>query len=324
MNIDFEKLNDVIWLLNTMASGTDPLTGELAETDCFLRDAGIQSDIKYASEMLGQLLMKDAARKSKKEFFVTQEQMSKLSVYDEYMTLNDMCTQINSILAEEGTGKVVAAWINEWLIRQDIVEVRGKYKYPSEKGTELGIISDKRQSPNIGEYFVNMYNSQAQRFVYDNIDKILSYHFREKYASPNGVMADQNIPYRIKIEEFVKSNEGKCIIACNGSYHYETESGAYNAVLCFKGHKKRISSENIEVKSANRAILLGLIECVKALKNPVDTVIITSVRLGFRSPKNINSDLCMELIDLLKDKNCRFEIYTCEGRGTELNMFIKE
>lgn len=35
MNIDFEKLNDVIWLLNTMASGTDPLTGELAETDCF-------------------------------------------------------------------------------------------------------------------------------------------------------------------------------------------------------------------------------------------------------------------------------------------------
>ena len=70
------------------------------------------------------------------------------------------------------------ASVTTWLIEIGALEVittaDGKNtKLPTERGTELGILTEKRMGQR-GEYTVVVYNIEAQRFIIDNIEAIIA------------------------------------------------------------------------------------------------------------------------------------------------------
>ena len=62
-----------------------------------------------------------------------------------------------------------------------LLEVVGGKKTATEAGEEFGIKSEIKYSPRIGEYRVNSYSPDAQRFIFDNIDAITDFAASEEY-----------------------------------------------------------------------------------------------------------------------------------------------
>lgn len=133
-----------------------------------------------------------------------------------------------------------------------------------------------------------------------------------------------NIPYppNKPIYKFINENKNKhIIIASVGSCNIDSETGNYNSVIIYQNMHKTFYGE-LHTRSSNQCILRGLKEAVLSIKKSSDLIIITPTALGFNSSKSINYHLCMEIIDILKEKHCKTDIFTCTGKGTELRNYI--
>ncbi len=84
--------------------------------------------------------------------------------------------------------------------------------------------------------------------------------------------------------------------------------------------------ECLEDTTANRCIILGLIDAVKLLKKPCKVNLVTSTPIGvvtvMKKGKGTNGDIINELLNLLKEKNCEAEFFAVEGEGDKLNAYI--
>lgn len=93
------------------------------------------------------------------------------------------------------------------------------------------------------------------------------------------------------------------------SFNYSTRQGNYFAALEYNGKLKRISGAiEGEHETGNRAIIYGLIEAVKLLKEPCQLMIITSAAVGFKiGRKSPNGDLIAILLNAIDEKGCVFD-----------------
>jgi hypothetical protein len=93
------------------------------------------------------------------------------------------------------------------------------------------------------------------------------------------------------------------------SFNYTTRQGNYFAALEYNGKLKRISGAiEGESETGNRAIIYGLIEAVKLLKEPCQLMIITSTAVGFKkNRKSPNGDLIAILLNVIDEKGCVFD-----------------
>jgi hypothetical protein len=90
-------------------------------------------------------------------------------------------------------------------------------------------------------------------------------------------------------------------------FNYTTRKGKYFTALEYSGNIKRISGTIAgEHETGGRAIVYGLIEAVKLLKEPCELMILTSTQLRF-THKSRNPELVAELRTLMTEKGCVFK-----------------
>ncbi len=91
-------------------------------------------------------------------------------------------------------------------------------------------------------------------------------------------------------------------------FNYTTREGGYFAALEYNGNVKRISGGIAGRKeTGNRAILYGLIEAVKLLKEPCELTISTCTPVGFKKrDESVNGDLIAILLNAMDEKGCVF------------------
>jgi ribonuclease HI len=90
-------------------------------------------------------------------------------------------------------------------------------------------------------------------------------------------------------------------------FNYTTREGGYFAALEYNGKIKRISGAIVgENETGNRAIIYGLIEAVKLLKEPCELMILTSTAVRF-TQKSRNPDLIAQFKALIAEKGCIFD-----------------
>ena len=91
-------------------------------------------------------------------------------------------------------------------------------------------------------------------------------------------------------------------------FNYTTREGGYFAALEYNGNIKRIAGGIAGRKeTGNRAILYGLIEAVKLLKEPCELTISTCTPVGFKKGRQKpNGDLMGLLLDVMDEKGCVF------------------
>lgn len=181
MITEFEKIQRAKMYIDKMANGINPLTDEPASDDDMINNVRIARCLFYVSDILRGVIENDGktapkTHKPKRQaFFLTEEQKRQLSPCQEELFVRDICEKLNAFAAENNTKKLQPVKINNWLIYIGAMERNDRFKRATDYGKDLGIITEERISPNIGNYTVCKFNAAAQAFIYDNLDTILAF-----------------------------------------------------------------------------------------------------------------------------------------------------
>lgn len=115
-----------------------------------------------------------------KTMFITPEQKSNLQITGE-AKIFDMANEINRVTEHNNTQKINRVWITNWLISIGAVEKNADgTKIPTQYGNKIGIFTREQTSQKDGSKFFQIFCSEnAQHFIYDNIESIISYNYEE-------------------------------------------------------------------------------------------------------------------------------------------------
>lgn len=323
MDNEITKMKWAKMYMDYLANGVDPVFNTDVDEDT-LHNEQVISCFRYISDILARDIYEaENCMKNNNEFYITNEQIAQLTTYSYKCKVSELAAEINRVTEENETKKLAATWINDWL------EAEG-YLCPSElksriataKGNQLGITSEYRQRDNGNEYYINFFTEQAQSFVFQHINDILS--FRDSKTSHDKVNI-QNIefPSDLSVIDFIRRQHDKCFIMSIGSCDSVAGIGSYIAVLHYNGKSKVLKKTNIPTHSANKCILTGIIDAASSIKTSTDVIILSSTPLGFNSPKSKNYKFCKELYSILSEKGCNVYAAVCQGKGYELNSLIK-
>lgn len=192
---ELDKIKLAKSYIDKMAEGTDPLTGKRTEDSDMINNVRISRCLFYVSDILRQVIENNGtvqrkAERSKKRFFITDEQRAMLSVSDKGCYVRDIAEEINRVTAQNETRRIQPAWITSWLVEAGMLEVVNGKKQATKQGNDLGISSESRYSSNIGYYLATVYAPSAQAFIFDNLDAIVNMHYSSQ--------ADKGVNFHIE------------------------------------------------------------------------------------------------------------------------------
>lgn len=195
LNID--ELRQLHKDINRLAHGVDPLTG----TNIFrveLFDDNIKKILNKSLEVIeaygmvvntvsGTIMVpqkeevvtnvsedfKDAVRLPEEENSDSGEAQ---------LSISQICNHIRENLRTDDMPKISAAMLNNWLTEKGYLEIAsdGKNKAASVSGISLGIKSEERVKSQGEKYIHNLYNGEAQKFIFDSLAEICEYVKNQK------------------------------------------------------------------------------------------------------------------------------------------------
>ncbi len=181
---ELEKIAYAKTFIDKLANGINPLD------DSPIPDGDIANNVRlsrcffYVSDILKQVIEHGGTtpvkpvKEKKKAFWLDRDAMCKLHGAEKPLSVSEIAEQINSLIDPETTKKLSAASIAKWLLQAGILEevpIGGKHrKTPTPQGRQLGIFTEERTGQ-YGTYTAVLYSTQAQQFVYDNLDAIVSW-----------------------------------------------------------------------------------------------------------------------------------------------------
>lgn len=168
--------------IDQLANGINPIDGTCVADSDVINNVRISRCLFYVSDILKQVIDNGGSVSKKKTvkspFFLSSEAVNGFRFSKAPITVSEIVKRINSLADSERCCQLKLASVTTWLIEIGALEVittaDGKNtKLPTERGTELGILTEKRMGQR-GEYTVVVYNIEAQRFIIDNIEAIIA------------------------------------------------------------------------------------------------------------------------------------------------------
>lgn len=323
MGNEIDKLQQAKMFMDYLASGIDPVFNTDADADT-LHNEQVIACFRYISDVLARdIYQAETDMKNNDDFYITEEQIAELNVYSYNCKVSELANEINRVTAVNGTKKLPATWINDWLEAEGyLCQSDLRSRIATEKGKQLGITTEYRKKDNGTEYYINFYTAQAQGFVFGHLNEIIALRNERNSQSEEKIPCIE-YPYDLSIREFIQQHPDKCFVMSIGSCDSVAKIGSYIAVLLFKGKSKVLKKSNIPTNSANKCILTGILDAVSAIRLPTDVIILSSTPLGFNTPKSKNYRTCQDIYRILQEKECQISFAVCQGRGYELNSLIK-
>lgn len=323
MDNEINRLQQAKMFIDYLANGVDPVYNTDVDADT-LHNEQVISCFRYISDVLARdIYQAESDMKNDADFYITDEQISELRTFSYNCKVSEITNEINRVTAENGTKKLSATWINDWLEAEGFLcksDLRSRIA--TDKGKQLGISSEYRKHDNGNEYYINFHTEQAQRFIFSHIAEIIAYR-NERYSHSELNVQSIEYPDGISVREFIKQQPDKCFIMSIGSCDSVAKIGSYISVLFYNGKSRVLKKSNIPTSSANKCILSGILDAASAIKSPTDVVILSSTPLGFNTPKSKNYKFCQEVYRILSEKECHIFVSVCQGKGYELNSLIK-
>ena len=177
---ELEKMRHAHSYILNLANGIDPISGQELPDDTCLNNVRLSRCFFYTADILRQVVENGGSiGKQYKggEFILTDEFKSKLTPDVNSLQISDFIEPINEIARELGMKKITTTAFTEWLVDEGYMTEQKRidnkrYKEPTAKGEALGIIAETRDGP-YGMYKAILYNTNAQKFMLDNMDKIV-------------------------------------------------------------------------------------------------------------------------------------------------------
>lgn len=163
--------------VDKLAKGINPLDDTEVSIDDIVNNARISKCLAYVSTVLDKVIARGGLEKGAKTvkvpFNITDEQLKSFEYSDIPIGVAEVVGRINNLIDRETMKHLKVTSVTQWLVDIDVLTTvtysSGKrFKRPTDRGTDLGIISEKRTGQ-YGEYTAVLYSKSAQRFIIDNI-----------------------------------------------------------------------------------------------------------------------------------------------------------
>ena len=177
---ELETMQRAKMYLDKLARGIDPITGRAIPEDSALNNARLARCFCYVSGVLEQVIANGGTVGSSERtvpFSITPEQLARVQLSTEPIRVSQLIDRITAAVSNPRMKKLSATVVTNWLLEKGFLEKQegadGKTnRVPTRSGLQLGLFSLTRQGQN-GEYHAVFYNTDAQRFILDNLSAIL-------------------------------------------------------------------------------------------------------------------------------------------------------
>lgn len=181
---EIEKIEYAKSFIDKLANGINPLNDTPVPDSDIVNNVRLSRCFFYVSEILRQVIdnggtsVVRSERKRKKEFALSEEDYAKIQTSDLPVSVSEIAKQLNSFVDTSTTKTISASSINNWLVEIGLLETidlaNGKHrKTPTQQGKDFGIFTENRIGQ-YGPYISVLFTSQAQQFIYDNIDSLVA------------------------------------------------------------------------------------------------------------------------------------------------------
>lgn len=154
----------------------------------FLRVNGVgETKLRlYGEQFMDVIRMHTPGKDGKKPFWITAEQLRNYPYSDEPITASELTERINALADDPERRELSPADITGWLLSVNLLEAvkmnEHTFRLPTEEGLSRGMLRQYRESEG-KEYFVVVYDRQAQAYILAHMDKILRYSAERSVGS---------------------------------------------------------------------------------------------------------------------------------------------
>lgn len=185
---DMEQLKRAKYLIDALAQGVNPATGQMAEEDTVLNQPEVIRGLFFVSDLLRSLMDEAAAPRSSRSgsklpFFLTEEMRSQIVYSPQPLPISGFLAQFQEMRDASITKKLPATAFTRWLLEKDMLSMETSetgriQKMPTPLGVKLGIRVEHRFTP-YGGYDVLLYDSAAQHFLVEHMNEILDFYYKK-------------------------------------------------------------------------------------------------------------------------------------------------
>jgi len=176
---ELETVQRAKMYMDKLAHGIDPISGQALPEDSALNNIRLARCFFYVSGILDQVIRNGGQVGSveKAEFSITTEQLAQVQISSYPIRITEFTDALLQAVGSGTMKKPSAVKITNWLEQQGFLVKEptsdGKNRrVPTAAGRSLGMSTQLRQSRD-GEYLAIYYDSNAQRFLLDNLYTIL-------------------------------------------------------------------------------------------------------------------------------------------------------
>ena len=178
---ELETMQRAKMYLDKLAQGIDPITNQDVPEDSVLNNVRLARCFFYVSGVLEQVIANGGVIGGKPKlqpFAVGAEQLAKVQLSQEPVRVTQLVEMISAAVDNPQMKKLSTTVITNWLLEKGFLEKEtgtdGKSRrIPTQNGLMIGLSTQIRQGQYV-EYQAVFYNTDAQRFVLDNLGTMLS------------------------------------------------------------------------------------------------------------------------------------------------------
>lgn len=210
---ELEKIEYAKSFIDKLANGINPIDDSLIPDDDVVNNVRLSRCFFYVSDILRQVIenggispapqVQVVEKKSKKQpYYLLPEQAELFEYSNVPITATEIFNRIMAVGPQEGVKKLPKRNLTKWLLSlgliEEVVVNETRIKRPTESGREIGISLEERWGQR-GSYYVVLYNRDAQQFIIDNIEAMLS--FEETEHKPPIGLENRGKPWNSEQDE---------------------------------------------------------------------------------------------------------------------------
>lgn len=182
MDNNLEMLTRAKTYLEQLANGVDPISGASLPDDTVLNNVRISRCFFYVADVLQLVIenggeVKRTVRQALSPFAISEEEKARVELSDEPLPISKFCDRINGQIDTEKHIKLKVTSFGKWLVDKGFLNIEihndNKYKKATAAGTKIGIVSEWRAYGD-RDYYAITYSKDAQQFLLDNLDEIIT------------------------------------------------------------------------------------------------------------------------------------------------------
>lgn len=178
--IDYDNLLKIQNYMDKLSENIDPITGNKTDKIELSNNDELKDLFKDVSNLVDTIIQSyySIVSKNKLKFNLTDEQKKNIKFSINPITITEFTKLINNMINTKFVLKLKTSDISKWLINKgylsEIKNNRGQtFKKLTPKSNIIGLTSIDKSTIYGEKYQVILYSEKSQKFIIDNIDKIV-------------------------------------------------------------------------------------------------------------------------------------------------------